>query len=109
MGSSNCGANMPVPGVSYRRAASSSQISSCRMPGTIARPAHVTVQPLPDERVLVVGARCHWRAESGAERNAAVYDPDGGLVMEETLGDGIGHVLTTAGGAVWVGYSLGRS
>lgn len=66
--------------------------------------AHVTVQPLPHGRVLVVGARCHWRADSGAERNAAVYDADGTLVLEQTLGDGIEHVLTTAGGAVWVGY-----
>jgi hypothetical protein len=66
--------------------------------------AHVTVQSLPHGRVLVVGLRCHWRAESGAERNAAVHDADGRLVVEQTLGDGIEHVLTTAGGAVWVGY-----
>lgn len=65
--------------------------------------AHVTVQPLPEGRTLVVGARCRWRP-SGPERNAVVYDSEGNTVAEETLGDGIEHVLTTPAGNVWVGY-----
>jgi hypothetical protein len=65
--------------------------------------AHVTVQPLPHGRVLIVGARCHRRPE-GPERNAVVYDADGRVELEQTLGDGIEHVLTTGSGAIWVGY-----
>ncbi|WP_329432032.1 MULTISPECIES: hypothetical protein [unclassified Streptomyces] len=65
--------------------------------------AHVTVQPLPGDRVLVVGARARWRPE-GADRNAIVYDADGHLVAEATLGDGISHVFATHTGDIWVGY-----
>ena len=65
--------------------------------------AHPHVQPLPEGRVLAVGARCRWRPE-GAERNAIVYSPDGSPTTAHTLGDGIQHVLTTPGGAIWVGY-----
>jgi hypothetical protein len=38
--------------------------------------AHVTAQPLPGGRILVVGARSRWRPE-GPDRNAIVYDADG--------------------------------
>ncbi len=65
--------------------------------------AFPSVQPLPDGKVLVVGARCRWRPE-GPERNAIVYDARGSAVLEQTLGDGISHVLTTPRGEVWVGY-----
>jgi hypothetical protein len=65
--------------------------------------AHVTVQPLPQGRILVVGSRATWRPE-GPDRNAIVYDADGAVVAEETLGDGIAHVFTTGSGQVWVGY-----
>lgn len=65
--------------------------------------AHPTVQPLPDGRVLVVAARCRWRA-GGPDRNARVFDADGAPVAEGTFGDGISHVLTTPSGDAWVGY-----
>ncbi|MFB6852532.1 hypothetical protein ACFCWV_08515 [Streptomyces sp. NPDC056341] len=65
--------------------------------------AHVIVQPLHGERVLVVGARAGWRPD-GADRNAVVYDADGHVVAEATLGDGIAHVFTTRTGDIWVGY-----
>jgi hypothetical protein len=65
--------------------------------------AHPTVQPLPHGRMLVVAARARWRPE-GPDRNAIVYDADGNVLAEETLGDGIEHVLTTGAGDVWVGY-----
>jgi hypothetical protein len=61
------------------------------------------VQPLPGGRFLVVGARCRW-SRDGAERNAVVYGSDGTVLAEQTLGDGIEHVLTSGRGAVWVGY-----
>jgi hypothetical protein len=67
------------------------------------RLAYPMVQTLPDDRILVVASRCQWRA-SGAERNAVVYDADGSVVREATLGDGIEHVQTTRTGHVWVGY-----
>ncbi|OKI45719.1 hypothetical protein [Micromonospora sp. CB01531] len=65
--------------------------------------AHPLVQPLPQGRVLVVGARCRWRAD-GPDRNAVVYDSDGHVEARATLGDGIEHVFTTTSGEVWVGY-----
>ena len=65
--------------------------------------AHVTVQPMPGGRFLVAGARCRWRRD-GPDRNGVLYDADGQVVAEGVLGDGIGHVLATSGGQVWVGY-----
>jgi hypothetical protein len=65
--------------------------------------AHPNIQPMPGDRVLVVGARSRWR-KKGADRNAAIYDADGRTVAREVLGDGIEHVLTTSAGDVWVGY-----
>jgi hypothetical protein len=65
--------------------------------------AHITVQPMPGGRFLLVGARCRWRRE-GPDRNGVLYDPDGQAVAEHVVGDGIGHVLATSTGQVWVGY-----
>ena len=65
--------------------------------------AHITVQPMPGDRFLLVGARCRWRPE-GPDRNAMLYGADGQVVSEHVLGDGIGHVLATSAGQVWVGY-----
>ncbi|MFB9925474.1 hypothetical protein ACFORO_04035 [Amycolatopsis halotolerans] len=67
------------------------------------RLAYPQVQPLPDGRVLVVGARCTWRPES-PDRNAIVYGLDGEVLAEQTFGDGILHVQTTRSGETWVGY-----
>ncbi|MFD7203759.1 hypothetical protein [Streptomyces sp. NPDC059893] len=75
--------------------------ASVELPGL--KLAHVTVQPLPGDRVLVVGARARWRPE-GADRNAIVYDADGHVVAEATLGDGVSHVFATHTGDIWVGY-----
>jgi hypothetical protein len=60
----------------------------------------VTVQPLPHGRVLLVTERCAW-----GEHNAVVYDGEGAVERTGSLGDGVAHVLTTAEGAVWVGYA----
>jgi hypothetical protein len=65
--------------------------------------AHITVQPMPGGRFLVAGARCRWRPD-GPDRNGVLYDADGHVVSEHVLGDGIGHVLATRDGQVWVGY-----
>ena len=61
--------------------------------------AHITVQPMPNGRFLVAGARCRWRPD-GPDPNAVVYDTDGQAVSEHVLGDGIAHVLATSPGQV---------
>jgi len=65
--------------------------------------AHATAQPLPGDRLLVVGARCRWRPE-GPDRNALVYGREGAVVAEYTFGDGVEDVHTTPSGKAWVGY-----
>ena len=65
--------------------------------------ANNEIQPLPDGRVLVAGARSAL-TEHGATANAAVYDDAGLQVAEGVLGDGINHLLTTRAGDIWVGY-----
>ncbi|MHA7628500.1 hypothetical protein [Corallococcus sp. M7] len=62
------------------------------------------VQPLPDGEVLLANARCRFLSERQHERNAHVYSPDGTLLRELTLGDGIADVQTTSDGQVWVSY-----
>jgi hypothetical protein len=61
------------------------------------------VRQLPDDRILVVGNRCFWRA-SGPDRNAVVYDRNGGLEAEETWGDDIDHLAVAGDGTIWAGY-----
>ena len=61
--------------------------------------AFCQVQPLPDGRVLVVGAR---NRAGGA--NALVFDAAGQRISQARVGDGIEHVLTTPTGRIWVGY-----
>jgi hypothetical protein len=56
------------------------------------------VQPLPDNRILLVQAR----TRDG--HNAEVWTKDGDRVAAERIGDAVEHVLTTRSGAIWVGY-----
>ncbi|GAA2430154.1 hypothetical protein GCM10010191_49570 [Actinomadura vinacea] len=42
------------------------------------------VQPLPDGRVLAVGARARWR-QDGQDRNATIYSADGTALAAEAL------------------------
>ncbi|MET7673122.1 hypothetical protein [Micromonospora luteifusca] len=56
------------------------------------------VQPLSDGRILLVKGR----SRSGA--NAEIWSSDGSRVRQGDFGDAIETVLTTAGGAIWVGY-----
>lgn len=64
---------------------------------------HPMVQPLPNGRVLVVGARCRWSPD-GVHPNAFVLDQSGHVVASAVFGDGILHVATTPSGQSWVGY-----
>ena len=66
--------------------------------------AFPAVDTLPDGEVLVVGARCRRHRDGRAERNACVFDGNGMLRRDFTLGDGIEHVQTTSDGSIWVGY-----
>jgi hypothetical protein len=61
------------------------------------------VQPLPGNRLLLAGARCHWRPE-GPERNAVIVDPLGRVCAAFTIGDGVQDVRITADGVIWVSY-----
>jgi hypothetical protein len=101
------GASFPDAAPGHPMAARVTFHTPNRTTGVVAIPAlqvaHPDVQPLPDGRVVVVGARCRWRPD-GPDRNAVVYDPAGELLAEGTLGDGIEHMLTTPDGAIWVGY-----
>ena len=63
-----------------------------------AMPAPRFIQPLPDGRVLLVGA-----GDSGPA--AQVWSAEGRLITDGDLGNAVAEVLTTAGGAIWVGYS----
>lgn len=65
--------------------------------------AHPLVQPLPQGRFLVVGARCAWRA-TGPEKNALVIGSDGEILRSGTFGDGVQQVLVDDAGEVWIGY-----
>lgn len=60
-------------------------------------------QPLPKDRVLIVGGWAQWRRK-GPDRNATIYGSDGSEELSACVGDGIEHVLATADGAVWIGY-----
>lgn len=66
--------------------------------------AHPHIASLPDGQTLVVGSRAYWSREHGAEQNALVYDEQGNVVAQGTLGDGIEHIQTSVDGDVWVGY-----
>ena len=60
-------------------------------------------QPLPNGRVLIVGAWAEWRPD-GPDMNATIYDSDGIAELSACVGDGIEQVVATADGAVWIGY-----
>lgn len=62
------------------------------------------VQPLPNEEILIVGARCRYGSDGNHEKNATVYDPDGTIRRQFVLGDGINGVQTTTDGMIWVSY-----
>ena len=61
------------------------------------------VQPLPNGEVLLVGGRCEYRG-GDPEKNAAVFNADGKMLRQFTLGDGIKSIQTTNDGKIWVSY-----
>jgi hypothetical protein len=65
--------------------------------------AYPMIQPLPNGRVLAVGARCNWYP-GGPDENAVIYDPEGHIEASGTVGDGVQEVMTTPSGQIWVSY-----
>ncbi|NGZ76703.1 hypothetical protein [Saccharibacillus alkalitolerans] len=61
------------------------------------------LQPLGGE-LLLVGARSRYAARDRYDLNAAVFDREGRAKRRFVIGDGIGHVQTTAGGLIWTGF-----
>jgi hypothetical protein len=61
--------------------------------------AHPTIQPMPDGRILIVGARAQWHS-NGPDQNAVIYGPEGNLLAQATLGEDIEHVQATREGHV---------
>lgn len=100
------GASFPDPGaarpVTARITVHDPALASVTAIGSLQL-AHITVQPLPGSRFVIVGARCRWRPD-GPDRNAVVYDGAGQVTGEHVLGDGIAQVQATSAGQVWVGY-----
>ena len=58
----------------------------------------------PDGRVLLVGARCSFRAEGDYDLNGIVIDPLSGRSTRMLLGDGIRGVQVDDLGRIWVSY-----
>lgn len=107
------GVDVSPAGSSFPRAQSSEPVAArvTVQTGTIEATVQVPeldiafpiVQPLPQDRLLLVGTRCRWRPDEPDE-NGLVLDDTGTAVVSATIGDGIGHVRTTPAGSVWVGY-----
>jgi hypothetical protein len=63
------------------------------------------VQPLPGNRLILVGGRCRRGSAADIDRNARIFDYNGCFTgVEFTLGDGIEDVQTTEDGHLWVSY-----
>lgn len=66
------------------------------------------LQPLGEERLLLVGARARKYQNQASYRdcdyNAKVCDFDGNIITQFCLGDGIQDVQVTAGGTIWTSY-----
>jgi hypothetical protein len=62
------------------------------------------VQPLPNNELLLVCSRCHYRDKDDYDLNGRVFSTRGEFQREFLLGDGIQDVQTTASGGIWVSY-----
>lgn len=61
------------------------------------------IQPIEDDRILLVGARCYWLG-GRADQNARIYRGDGTFERSFTLGDGIAGLAVTPDGLIWTSY-----
>ena len=65
--------------------------------------AYPTAQALPNDEILLVGARCDYR-KGDPEKNGTVFGGDGMVARRFVLGDGINDVQTDRKGLIWVAY-----
>lgn len=62
------------------------------------------VQPIDGSNYLLAAARCTRYDDGTADLNAKVYGPEGNLVREFLLGDGIEHLFVTEQNNIWTAY-----
>jgi hypothetical protein len=62
------------------------------------------LQPLPNDEILLVCARSHYRDRGDYDRNGHVFGSDGSLQRSFLLGDGIQDVQATRDGRIWTSY-----
>ena len=62
------------------------------------------IQPLPDDQLLLVGARARYRNKREHDLNGNVFSCDGNRIRRFFLGDGIADVQTTSAGTIWASY-----
>ncbi len=62
------------------------------------------IQPLPQDRFLLVCHRSYRRAEDDYDRNGRIYSCQGQPLGSILLGDGIMDVQATASGTIWTSY-----
>lgn len=65
--------------------------------------SHPHIQPLPNDEILVVAARCDNHSGT-PEQNATIYGPDGLVKRRFVMGDGIQDVQVTNSGDIWTSY-----
>ena len=66
--------------------------------------AHPRIQPLPEGRYLVAGARTHRFKDGSFEKNGYVYGPGGRVEGNFLMGDGIADVQCDSAGNIWTSY-----
>lgn len=62
------------------------------------------VQPIGDDHLILVGARCRYFSEENFEKNGKIIDYYGVKKDEILLGDGIQTIQSTKNGMLWTGY-----
>jgi hypothetical protein len=62
------------------------------------------VQPMGDDQIILVGARCRYYSENNFEKNGKIIDYYGVKKDEILLGDGIQTIQSTKNGTLWTGY-----
>ena len=62
------------------------------------------VQLIGNDKILLVCARCQYRANDDFDLNGRIYSVNGELLDEILLGDGIQDVQTSKNGVIWTSY-----
>lgn len=62
------------------------------------------INKLPNNELLIASARATYYGKDEYEKNAKVFDYQGNLKREFTLGDAIENIQTSKNGDIWVSY-----